>query len=325
LTSGKVPVEHSIIAPEALAGSVRERYPLAGPVQCQLLHAGINDTYVVLTPAVHWVARVYGARRRLLDELAYEVDLLLHLAAKNVAVAAPIADRDGRMVHSLAAPEGPRPLVLFAHAPGGPMTWRSARHSQLAGRLAAQIHTGADEFTTRYARAPLDLHHLIDEPLEAVLRFLKGRPNERRDLARLATRLQERALAATAQGLDWGVCHGDFGASNIHVADEAEAWVFDFDLCGPGWRAWDLVAGRAMSLYENDEKIWRSFLRGYEEIRPLGAADLAALPVFLAVARLWSLGARAANARWRGSWPMEEGHVEACLGFLRSWEAEALR
>jgi Ser/Thr protein kinase RdoA (MazF antagonist) len=325
MTSGEAPVEHSIIAAEALAESVWQRYSLDGLVQCQLLNAGLNDTYVVVAPAARWVARVYNARGRPRDDIEYEVELVLHLAAKGVTVAAPIPDRDGRIVHSLRAPEGLRSLVLFAHAPGHPMTWRSRRHCRLAGRLAARIHAAAEGFGTKHARSPLDLHHLIDEPLEAVLRFLKGRRNERRDLVHLATRLRERAFAATAEGLDWGVCHGDFGASNIHVADEAEAWAFDFDLCGPGWRAWDLVAGRAMSLYENDEEIWRSFSRGYEEIRPLGAADLAALPVFLAIARLWSLGVRAANARLRGTWPMEEGHLDGCLSSLRRWEAEAPR
>ncbi len=89
--------------------------------------------------------------------------------------------------------------------------------------------------------------------------------------------------------------------------------MFDFDLCGPGWRAWDLVGAWAAARHERDEAIWDAFLQGYRAARPLAAADVSAVPLFYAIGRVWSLGVRARNAPHRGSWPFEGDHLETQL------------
>jgi Ser/Thr protein kinase RdoA (MazF antagonist) len=282
----------------------------------------MNDTYLVKTPRSVRVARVYRTCSRSVDEIQYELDLLLHLEARGVPVAPPIPSRSGLLVEGLEAPEGTRHLVLFEYAEGQPISWQNARHSYLAGRLAALIHAAADSFAPAQNRPPLDLDHLVDESLAVVLPFLAERPEQRRHVEQFAARLRARAAAAISPGLDWGVCHGDLGAANIHVASDGRATVFDFDLCGPGWRTWDLVAAYAVSLNESDRCIWVSFLRGYCETRSLGDADVAAVPVFHGINRLWSLGMRARNAPYRGSWPLEDRPLDSYLDSLRRWEAE---
>jgi len=317
-----VPVERSLVAPTAIAAAVERLHAVAGPVRCRLLHPGMNDSYLVESEAGRFVARLYGPRRTA-DEIAYELDLLLHLERGGVEVSVPVAAADGRLVHALAAPEGARRLVLFTHADGRPLSWRDRRESRAAGRLAARVHRAADDFSPPCPRAPIDLDALLSEPLAAMLPFLADRPEERRELARLASRLRARAEEA-APALDWGVCHGDLGAANVHVAARGGLTLFDFDLCGPGWRAWDLVGAWAAALHERDEAIWDAFLRGYREARALGAADVSAVPLFYAIGRVWSLGMRAENAPHRGSWPIEGDHLEARVRSLRRWEAEHL-
>jgi Ser/Thr protein kinase RdoA (MazF antagonist) len=115
------------------------------------------------------------------------------------------------------------------------------------------------------------------------------------------------------------VCHGDFGASNIHIVDDRSAAVFDFDLCGPGWRAWDFVAAWAMTQHEQEPEIWESFVRGYRATRPVAPRDLAAVPLFHATSRLWSLGAHARNSGYRGSWRLGDAFLDTYIGFLRRW------
>ena len=316
------PVERSLVSAEAVAAIVERLHAFGGPVRCRLLHPGMNDSYLVESETGRFVGRLYGPGRTA-DEIAYELDLLLHLERAGVEVSSPVAAVDGRLVHALAAPEGVRRLVLFTHADGRPLSWRDRRESLAAGRLAASVHCAAGDFSSLHPRDPIDLDALLSDPLDAMLPFLAERPEERRELARLASRLRARAEEA-APALDWGVCHGDLGAANVHVAARGGLTLFDFDLCGPGWRAWDLVGAWAAALHGRDEAIWDAFLEGYRAARALGAADVSAVPLFYAIGRVWSLGMRAANAPHRGSWPFEGDHLEARLRFLRRWEAEQL-
>ena len=63
--------------------------------------------------------------------------------------------------------------------------------------------------------------------------------------------------------LEWGVCHGDFSSTgNFHVAPDGTITVFDFDLCGPGWRVSDLAPIRRAAVGHKNRRIWREFLRG---------------------------------------------------------------
>jgi Ser/Thr protein kinase RdoA (MazF antagonist) len=315
-------VERSLVSADAVAAAVERRHALGGPVRCRLLHPGMNDSYLVEAPAGRFVARLYGPRRTA-DEIAYELDLLLHLARRGVEVSVPVATAAGPLLHALPAPEGARPLVLFTHADGRPLSWRDRGESRAAGRLAARVHAAADDFSPPRPRAPLDLDALLGGPLGAMLPFFAERREARREVVRLASRLRARA-EEVAPALDWGVCHGDLGATNVHVAARGGLTLFDFDLCGSGWRAWDLVGAWAAALHEGDGVIWDAFVRGYREARGLSAADVSAVPLFHAIGRVWSLGMRARNAPYRGSWPFEGRHLDAQLRFLRRWEAEHL-
>jgi len=314
-----LPVAYSVIEPDSVAAVLADAYRWGPHVQAQLLWHGVNDTYLVISSSGKQVVRVYRAGWRSPDEIIYELELLSHLSARGVAVAAPSRTRDDRLVHMLPAPEGERQVAVFAYVEGRPMSWANRRHSFLAGRLAAEVHRGSDNFTSRRHRPPLDLDQLIDQPLAAVNPFLSHRPGDAEALAHCAAQLRTRADQAIRGGLEWGVCHGDFGASNIHIIDGRSASVFDFDLCGAGWRAWDFVAAWAMTHHERCPEIWESFVRGYTEIRPINASDLAAVPLFHAMSRLWSLGAHAQNAGYRGSWRLSDSFLDTYITFLRRW------
>src|SRR5919109_4270165 len=132
------PVIHSILAADAVLAEVARAYALDTPVACQLLKTSLNDTYLVTTRGGRCVARVYGARWRSAAEVAYELDLLVHLAGKGVPVAAPVPARDGALARPLPAPEGLRQLALFAYGEGRPLAWTEA-DCCLAGRLLAAV------------------------------------------------------------------------------------------------------------------------------------------------------------------------------------------
>jgi Ser/Thr protein kinase RdoA (MazF antagonist) len=318
--SGVLPVTYSILSADALLERIGQGYDLGTPLDCRLVRPGTNDTYVVTTRENRFIARVYGARWRTLPEISYELELLGHLAAGGVGVSLPIAGRDGIVARPVPAPEGIRYLVLFTCAPGEPLNWERERDARLAGRAAASIHAASDDFEGPNGRFQLDLEYLVDAPLAALEPFLAHRPNDWRDVRRLAARLRNHAEASIEQGLDWGVCHGDLGNRNVYLADEDAVTVIDFDLAASGWRAYDFVAAQWLASYSGRTHIWEAFVNGYTKARPLAPADLAAVPVFHGISRLWTIGLDAGNAQRWGTLPMSDFYLDSSLESLRSWE-----
>ncbi len=310
------PVSSSVLRPDSLRAEVARLYSIGEPEGCELLLTGANDTYLVTTRESHYILRVYGSYWRSAADIGYELELLLHLSARGVAVSVPVRAEDGSLAHRVLAPEGPRRLALFTYAEGQPMCWGREEHAYLAGQLAARIHTASDDFTSPHARCCLDFEYLIHAPLRAVKPFLIDRPLEWKYVERVAARFHEQAEDEARKGLDWGVCHGDMSDRNIHITPDQVVTVFDFDLCGHGWRAYDFTTVRRIAKYERNMAIWEAFVEGYGQTRPLAERDLAAVPLFQAIKRVWSFGTTAALAGRRGSLYLEH-HLDYYLDSLR--------
>jgi Ser/Thr protein kinase RdoA (MazF antagonist) len=313
-----LPATYSTLSAEALLDEVRRAYAIDGLDGCHLLQRGLNDTYVVAGAGRRWVARVYGSGWRSAASIAYELDLLGHLDARGVRVALPIPGRDQGLARPVAAPEGTRQLVLFAYLEGSPLQWEDPARCEAAGRAVATLHAAADDFASRHPRVPLDLEYLVDAQLAALRPFVGHRP-EWRDLTRIGAALRAR-VSVLAPGLEWGACHGDLAAGNLHAGDDGGISFLDFDLAAPGWRAYDLAAVHWVATSQRHEEIWGTFVRGYADVRAPGGADLEAVPLFHAIRRLWSLGMEARNAHALGSYRLGPEYLAPQLNALRQEE-----
>lgn len=316
-----IAVIRSIVSPDALMLNVAQSYEIAAPLTCRLLKRGLNDTYLLTTVCGPYVLRVYRAGWRSEEEIRYELDLLRHLAAKGLGVSVPIATRDDRLFLPLGAPEGTRPLVLFTYASGTRASWGVPEDAYDIGTAAATIHAASDDFASRWPRASLDSDYLINRPLVAIRPFLAHRPADLAYLERFTDGLEAEVAALVANGLDWGVCHGDFGPKNIHKDGDGRLTIFDFDLCGPGWRALDLALIRWVAVDHRNNALWEAFLRGYSATRRLSATDLSAVPVFHAAAHLSSLGLFAETVGDWGAADMSDWLFDRELEFFRTWKA----
>lgn len=321
ITPGLFPVVYSLLSPAVLVSAVLSDYALAGPVVCRLLCVGVNDTYLVSAGADRYILRIYRAGWRSLADIRYELALIRHLDRAGVAVATPVARRDGDFIRILNAPEGPRQAILFTYAPGhtpAPDATQGYRY----GRTLARLHTAADDFASRHARSPIDLAALLDRPLEAIRPALEGRSAAWASLLTLTEQVRARLRALPLAGLTRGVCHGDFQWKNAHVAGDQTVTIFDFDHCGPGWRAYDLAVFRPATDPEGrDEAIWTAFLKGYTAERRVSDLDLAAVPLFGAAIRVATMGLYAAGrdtTLW-GSDAMNDRFFDRELALLRAW------
>jgi Ser/Thr protein kinase RdoA (MazF antagonist) len=311
------PVVTSLVAPECVRAELEREYDLKA-TGCQLIERGLNDTYLLTTRTERYIARLYRAGWRSTSDIAYEIELLLHLEAKGVSVAAPIRAPTGKCAHTIPAPEGLRQMVIFRYAGGRSVKWNADR-GYCAGRLLADIHRATEDFQSPHVREGFDIEHLIDKPLRAVRPFLAHRSDDWRFLNRFAAKLREQVLMV-GRGLGWGVCHGDFDAHNIHIRDDGTPTAFDFDFCGPGWLVFDLVIPKWGAMNIRRPEVWDAFLDGYIESTPLMAMDVASLPLFQALRHFWGMGLRARNAVHQGSSSINAAYLAYRLEWFRKWE-----
>lgn len=315
-------VTHSIISAAALPAELIRVYDIGRPVECRFLHLGLNDSYLVGTGKQRYVLRVYRLGWRSRADILYELDLLNHLARKGVPVSVPIATRGGDVIHTLALPEGERHAVLFTYAPGEPPHTLDEAYSRRYGGAVGVIHNSLDDVTSEHVRFPLDLEYLLDHPMQAILPFLEQRPDDAAYLLDLAARLKE-DMAGRADTLERGACHGDVHGGNCHVSPAGEVTFFDFDCCGPGWRAFDLATFLwDAKEHRADDAIWTAFLEGYTERREVRDADLAAVPLFILLRQIWLVGLHTANgADWGSAW-LDRRYFDKELAYLREREAD---
>jgi Ser/Thr protein kinase RdoA (MazF antagonist) len=195
-------------------------------------------------------------------------------------------------------------------------------HSRLYGRALAEVHTGLHGYVSAQRRGALDAAYLLDQPLQMIYPFLDSCPTDRAYLVGLAEKLRAR-MAALAGRLEWGPCHGDMHGGNCHLAAEGRLTLFDFDCCGPGWRAFDLGTFRwACRVAQQEDAVWEAFVEGYTERRPLHRVDLDAVPLFGLLRHVWFLGLQGHNALYWGSAYLTSSYLERSFTFLRAWEAE---
>jgi Ser/Thr protein kinase RdoA (MazF antagonist) len=321
------PASLTILAAEALGKMVEDAYDVGAVEACKLLTNSLTHTYLIDTERAKYVVRVYRAGWRRRSDILYELDALRHLGRKGVPVSTPVARRDGSLVADLTAQEGSRPTALFTYAPGA-MALFSEGYARRYGQAVAAVHNGLDDFESRHERFQLNLDYLLDQPLAAIRPSLRHRPDDWEYFEGLGEKLRERLGALPILALAWGFCHGDFHGGNAHQDAETITF-FDFDCCGPGWRAYEIAVFRWNALFTTRNakaaaRQWTDFLEGYTAVRALGDLDLAAVPIFVAVRHIWWLGLQCSNAPDWGYEHRGDRFFDQALRLLKSWERKHL-
>ncbi len=322
------PVATSILSGEHLAERVLSKYSLEQPVRCRFFKLGANDTFQVHAGQTPYFLRVYRQGWRTRSQIAAELDMLLHLRSEGIAVSSPLERRDGRYLTRIDAQEGVRWAALFTAAPGGPVKM-DLRNSSSYGELVARIHVSLDQRQRDVRRFDLDLKHLIDRPLHHLERVLGHREADLKYLRMIGRGLaQEIKALLPTRTPSYGSCHGDHHGGNLHIDENGRLTLFDFDCYGYGWRAYDLAVflwagslrfGQSGTGKGKVTRRWNAFLRGYESIRALEAAEHEATRLFVPVRHLWLLGFHAQGSDvWGNNW-MQEPYFDRQLKFIRSW------
>jgi Ser/Thr protein kinase RdoA (MazF antagonist) len=308
-----VRVQRSIMSADALAPIVAQAYALDG-VNCQLIKSAMLDTYLVTADAGPTILRIYPAQRRTKMGILAELDVLAYLQAAGISVSVPILQRDGEWLLTLQAPEGLRYAALFTYAPGQPLSQQCTPPNVRAfGHMLAQVHGLADRLPQLPTRPPLDLECLLERPLTDLDRVFGERAAEWAFLQQVASAVRPRIAALPTEPPSYGFCHGDVGAANVHITADGRPTLFDFDMCGAGWRAYDI----APFLIDEPEAVVHAFLDGYESVRTLSVLERSSIPLFQIVQSIWVLGLRANYVNDWGNAALSDRLVNNVLTFIK--------
>ncbi|MDX8364693.1 phosphotransferase [Cytobacillus sp. IB215665] len=287
----------------------------------------MNDTYVVHTADSKYVFRVYrNDWRTTKEEIAFELDLVIHLKSEGIPVSYPITRKDGEFINRLNAPEGNRFGVLFSFAEGEEKPIDNEKISSLFGQSVAELHMKSEKFTTTEKRFELNLTYLIDNPLKIIKNSMLHRIEDYTFIEEISSKLKASVQELEGNGLDWGICHGDLhGNTNISFKEDFSYTHYDFDLCGYGWRSYDIAEFRlARQIHtKGDNKLlnnlWDAFIQGYTSVRPLSQHDLDAIPVFVGIRQLWLMGLCLHDLHIVGSIDTGDGYINKKLEYFRGF------
>ncbi|MCB9419362.1 MAG: phosphotransferase [Ardenticatenaceae bacterium] len=296
----QIRVARSFIDSDALAEVITNEYDL-GPVSCQLFSKMVrtqdNDHYLVRTADnTRYVARIYQLGTPLGREESdylYELDWLNFLKANDVSVSYPLARRDGRFLGSVDAPEGLRYYALFSFAPGQVMSLDNAEQLYQCGAAIARIHVVSNQYKSPYQRQPMNLEYLVDKSVERIKRLWdKSRKDDLDLVITSAQEAKEEMLALLHNEEEtpdsWGPIGGDFHNASVRFDKNGIPTFFNFDLCGPGWRAYDIAAFLLnTNLMHRSEEQSEAFFAGYYSERPLSRNEHAAISPLLTIRRVW--------------------------------------
>lgn len=313
------PVMYSMLSSDALRDFVNENFDVGQVITCKILNRGLNDTYAVITGDCRYILRVYRTPWRTRTEVYYELEALDFLVQHGVSVSAPIRNVDGNLASEVVAPEGLRYVTLFTYAEGKrPQLDVSISYEY--GKTVAQIHNLTDDFVTSQTRPGLNFTYLLDEPLKIFTPTMKEYGGDISYVQSFARAIRERF---SKQDMDFGFCHGDFHDWNAHWNGN-KLTIFDFDCCGPGYRAYDMAVflwNLKMNYKGQEIENWMSFIQGYGALRTITDTQLDSIPWFVAARRIWLAGIYLSNEDVWGMGIINDGFFRSFVDQLKEDES----
>ena len=232
-----------------------------------------NSNYSLRTTSADFILTLYEKRVDPAD-LPWFLGLMQHLAAHGITCPRPVKGRDGEALRRLCG----RHAAITTFLPG---VWpRRARPEYCApvGEALARLHLAGASYapTRRNALGPHGWAPLLK-------RALPGADGVHAGLGADLQAALARILAAWPQGLPVGHIHADLFQDNVFFLDGKVSGLIDFYFAATDILAYDLAVCLNAWCFEHDVSFnitkGRDMCRAYAAVRPLSAAERAALPV----------------------------------------------
>lgn len=270
------PVSRDDIIPWAAQFAIGEVRSLEG------ISSGIeNSNFFLTTERGEFVLTIF--EKLSFEQLPFYLNLMRHLAQRNVRVPAPLPNNQGEIISRLHG----KPASIVTRLKGDWIPAPSTTHSQEVGAMLAKMHLAAQDF-------PLYQPNLRGlewwrETTPAVLPFLSA---DNQALLRNEMETQERfATGDSYARLPNGPIHADLFRNNVMFDGEqltgffdfyfagCDTWLFDVAVTVNDWCI-DLTTGAT------DNQRVRALLDAYASVRPFTTDEHAAWPIMLRAAAL---------------------------------------
>lgn len=244
-------------------------YDVGSATSLKGLIEGVENTnYFLSTEAGDYILTLYEQRVDA-DDLPFFMDLLEHLGAKDYPCPPPIKNLRGEGLAMLAG----RPAALFPFLLGVSTTSPSTKHCRQIGAYLAKMHLACADFRKPWRKNSMGAvgwNTLFVSCRDAAEGVAVGLENQIQGV-----------LDAVATGwpkdLPTGICHGDLFPDNVLFTGTKVTGVIDFYFACEELLIYDLaVTLNAWSIspygsfyYSNS----RAILQGYQEHRPISAAE----------------------------------------------------
>lgn len=277
------PVTNSNLSAIHLGFFLQQKYALSKNTTCQLIKAGINDTYAVSDNLKQFIFRVYSLNWRTNSEITEELNLLTELNKHNIPVSYPLPDCDHNFIQLLKAPEGDRFGVLFSYASGHKQHIVPAETHFQIGQLIARLHQVT--LDRKINRVNYTSEVILINSLKQVSRFLTADTEEMNFMRSAQAYLVEEFKKADPSQIRQGIVHLDIWFDNLNITDDNNVTLFDFDFCGNGWLCLDLAYYilQLHNIERYEAKDYQpkvdSFIQGYESITPISAEEKRLVPM----------------------------------------------
>ena len=232
-----------------------------------------NSNFLMRTGGGQFILTLYEKRVKA-DDLPFFIGLMEHLAQRGVTCPQPVRNRAGSALGDLAG----RPATIVTFLDGLWIRRPNVRHCAEVGEALARMHLAGADF-------PLKRRNALS--LEG-WRSLFGAAEARAD--EVASHLRDESAAELAfleahwpKGLPTGVIHADLFNDNVFFLGENLSGLIDFYFACNDALAYDLAICLSAWCFEPDNEFnvskGRAMIASYERVRPLGEAEIAALPL----------------------------------------------
>lgn len=231
-----------------------------------------NTNFLVRTETGRFILTLYEERTEV-SELPFFLGLMEHLSQGGISCPTPLHNREG---DALVALNG-RPAALVSFLKGAWIRQPEARHCAAVGEALARLHLVGQSFPMQRTN---DLGLIGWRPLFE--RFATRADEIRPGLGRLIETELHYLEANWPTTLPGGVIHADLFPDNVFFFDGEYSGLIDFYFAATDMLAFDIAICLNAWCFEPDltfnRKKAAALLNGYQRVRQLNRAEVAAMP-----------------------------------------------
>ena len=261
------------VSDEDLAGFLAT-YDVGGLLSFKGIAEGVeNSNFLLHAEAGYFILTLYEKRVNEAD-LPFFLGLMEHLAARGINCPQPVKNRNGSALNRLAG----RPAVIVTFLDGISIKRPDPKHCAMVGEALALLHRAGAGFAIQRPNA-LSIDGWSPLFRAAETRADEVLPGLAVTIAQELAWLQER----WPRNLPTGVIHADLFPDNVFFLAGKLSGVIDFYFACNDTLAYDIAVCLNCWCFEHDASFnitkGMGLINGYERVRKLDDAEIAALPI----------------------------------------------